>query len=136
MLSSCQEGDPTGPKGDSPADVTGLILRQNGLDVVEIQQDIVYGLAEIKIGENDVFEVAFIDEQGYELELKESEYSVAFSEVNSDYVDILSVDEGTAWILNLHGQKVGETTFKIQLMNNSRTNPEFESPAIPLTIVQ
>ena len=136
VFSACQEGDPTGPAGDRAADVAGLVVKKNGIDIIEVQNDLVHTTDVFTAGPNgDVYEIVFTDDQGYELELPEEEYELAFAEVNSEYIEIEMLEGSGSWSVSIQGLKVGETGFKIQLLNGAPKHMVFESPVIPLKAV-
>lgn len=116
-------------------DAEGFVLKLNGDNIVEKypNQDLVNNFPEIEQGdETALIEIFFIDDDGNEFVPDEPEVFLDFEISNTNIIDI-EQHEGEFWEFHVLGLQEGTANLTLELMHDD--HPDFESPAIEITVV-
>lgn len=127
---------PTGGSGilNTP-DVEGLLIKQNGIDVVELEEGIMRGEISLKEGEtNRLFEVVFLDENGDEIDEFMTPYQMCVTNQNETCVAVEQNEALKKFAFCLHGIIAGESKLCVKLHDTDPDYPHYQSPPIPVKV--
>lgn len=116
-------------------DAEGFVLKLNGDNIVEKypNQDLVNNFPEIEAGdETALINVFFIDDDGNEYVPDEPEVYLDF-EISDTNIIATEQHEGEFWEFHVLGLQEGTANLTLRLMHDD--HPDFESPAIGITVV-
>ena len=116
-------------------DAEGFVLKLNGDNIVEKfpNQDLVNNFPEIDVNdETALIEVFFIDDDGNEFVPDEPEVFLDFEISDTNIIEIEQHD-GELWEFHVLGLQEGTSDLTLLLMHDD--HPDFESPAINISVV-
>ncbi len=112
--------------------VVGLVLEQDGQDVVTVESGVVNGQITATAGSaTDHFDVFFISEDGGRFQPQDSTYSLGWS-IADESVAGFEFEAGELFGFLIHGLAAGNTTLTLHLLHEE--HPDFVAPPIPIVV--
>lgn len=129
--------DSTGPDDDGHTEPAGLAAELGGETVASVNtaREVTGGFTIAAGDETDHIHVHFIDEDGEEIDIDESEYYLA---IEVDDEDVVEVEQHVPGEFELHliGVAAGTTNVRFKLMHGQYPDghSDYTSPNIPVTV--
>jgi hypothetical protein len=139
FLWGCDEGNPGGAEALIVDQIDGLVLSKDGQDLVVVEGYDVDGEVAIKLQNrqpHEDFRIAFIDENREELDLTGTNLKLNPTCSDEQRAKMQVNDDVNYWCFCIQGQNCGETTFNVELMTANPGITEYESPGIPLKVIE
>lgn len=129
-ISSCSD-NPVVPD-DEEIEAAGLVVLDNGMEIVRAEKGIVTGQFEVKRGSiSGHYTLNFLDENGDILVITDPDYTPGETIADPSVAEIVR-DEPGEWNFHIRGLKEGSTTIRLTIKHGG--HDDFISPEIPIIV--
>ncbi|MCB0289999.1 MAG: hypothetical protein KDH97_07050 [Calditrichaeota bacterium] len=133
LAAGCSKDSTTGPD-ETHFEAVGLMLRQNGVDIVTYENGTVSGEIEVEEGlSTTLISVRFIDEDGVEGVPEGDEYSLSLN-IEDDNIASIVQHAGEDWAFHVKGESHGHTDLTISILHGDHA--DFESAPIEIHVAE